>query len=292
MQLPTSSPDSERIVEQLSALAQGSRFAVMRLLARYRPFGLPAGDIARLLAVPHNTMSTHLALLEKAGLVRSRRDGRQIIFAVDPQVCAILNQNLSTAFAVGQNDVSSTSFVPVVRQPVVPEKPYRVLVLCTANSARSLMAEALINREGKGRFVAMSAGSRSAEAPHAEALRLLDELGYDTVGLWSKDWNVFSAVNATPIDFVITVCDAAQGEPCPAWPGHPLSAHWGIADPAALSDPEQRAAMLDAYRQLSARVTSLVNLPVETMGLARLKAALVDIARLEGATPLALQRAA
>jgi ArsR family transcriptional regulator, arsenate/arsenite/antimonite-responsive transcriptional repressor / arsenate reductase (thioredoxin) len=91
---------------------------------------------------------------------------------------------------------------------------------------------------------------------------------------------------------MITVCDAAQGEPCPAWPGHPLGAHWGIADPAAAPMPEQRTAMLDAYRKLSVRVTSLVNLPIETMDLASLKAALIAIARLEGASPPALELAA
>ncbi|MCX7326541.1 MAG: hypothetical protein NTZ14_19465 [Hyphomicrobiales bacterium] len=122
--------------------------------------------------------------------------------------------------------------------------------------------------------------------------RLLGELGYDIVGLRSKDWTAFSAADSIPIDFAVTVCDAAQGENCPAWPGHPLSVHWGIADPVAVPEPEQRAAMLDAYRQLSARVTSLVNLRVETMDLASLKAALAGIARLEGATPLALHRAA
>ncbi len=292
MQAANHSSDPDRMVEQLAALAQGSRLAVMRLLARYRPFGLPAGDIARLVAVPHNTMSTHLALLENAGLVRSRRDGRQIIFAVDPSACATLIHSLTSAFAVSQTEMASAPVVPVARQAAVPEKPYRVLVLCTANSARSLMAEALINREGKGRFMAISAGSRPADAPHPEALRLLDELGYETASLRSKEWTAFSAANALPIDFVITVCDAAQGEHCPAWPGHPLSAHWGIADPAAAPEPEQRAAMLDAYRQLSARATSLVNLPVETMDLASLKKAMAGIARLEGATPLALQRAA
>jgi arsenate reductase len=123
-------------------------------------------------------------------------------------------------------------------------------------------------------------------------VRLLDELGYETNNLRSKDWTEFGRMDAAPIDVVITVCDAAQGEPCPAWPGHPLSAHWGIADPAAAPAPEQRAAMLDAYRQLSARVTSLVNLPIETLDVASLKAALVNIARLEGATPLALKKAA
>jgi protein-tyrosine-phosphatase/DNA-binding transcriptional ArsR family regulator len=292
MQPATYPPDPDRMVEQLAALAQGSRLAVMRLLARYRPFGLPAGDIARLVAVPHNTMSTHLALLENAGLLRSRRDGRQIIFAIDPGACATLLHSLTVAFAVSQTDMDSASFVPVTRQAAVRDKPYRVLVLCTANSARSLMAEALINREGKGRFLAVSAGSKPSASPHPEALRLLSELGYDIVGLRSKNWVTFSALGAAPIDFVITVCDAAQGKHCPVWPGHPLNAHWGIADPAAAPETEQRAAMLDAYRQLSARVTSLVNLPVETMDLASLKAALSSIARLEGATPLSLQRAA
>lgn len=284
--------DPSRIVQQLAALAQDSRLAVMRLLARYQPFGLPAGDIARLVAVPHNTMSTHLAVLEKAGLIRSRRDGRQIIFAIEPVVSTALAKEISTAFALDRKAAAGHSLVPVVRQQASPEKPYRVLVLCTANSARSLMAEALLNREGRGRFVAVSAGSRPAEAAHPDALRLLNNLGYETASLSSKDWNLFSSPHAAPIDFVITVCDAAQGEHCPAWPGHPLGTHWGIADPAAAPAPEQRAAMLDAYRQLSARVTSLVNLPIETMDLASLKTALADIARLEGATPLALQKAA
>jgi protein-tyrosine-phosphatase/DNA-binding transcriptional ArsR family regulator len=284
--------DPDRLIRQLTALAQVSRLAVVRLLARYRPFGLRAGDIARLLAVPHNTMSTHLAVLEEAGLVRSRRDGRQIIFATDPTACAVLAADLSTAFALDGGSGALTSFVPVVRQPAASRKPFAVLVLCTANSARSLMAEALINREGNGRFVAVSAGSKPAFVPHPEALRLLGNLGYDTTELASKDWQQFSTDTTLPFDFVITVCDAAEGERCPAWPGHPLNAHWGIADPAAVPSPMQRMAMLDAYRQLSARITSFVNLPVETMDLASLKSALASIARLEGATPLALLKAA
>jgi protein-tyrosine-phosphatase/DNA-binding transcriptional ArsR family regulator len=284
--------DPDRVIKQLAALAQGSRLAVVRLLARYRPFGLRAGDIARLLAVPHNTLSTHLAVLEEAGLIRSRRDGRQIIFAADQTASAALVTDLSQAFALHRANGAHGSFVPVVRQPAASQKPFAVLVLCTANSVRSLMAEALINREGNGRFVAVSAGSKPASAPHPEALRLLGNLGYDTTELASKDWQHFSTDTTPPFDFVITVCDAAEGERCPAWPGHPLSAHWGIADPAAVPAPMQRMAMLDAYRQLSARITSFVNLPVETMDLASLKSALASIACLEGATPLALLKAA
>ncbi len=295
MNAPDMPTDPARMVAQLAALAQASRLAVMRLLARYQPFGLPAGDIARLVAVPHNTMSTHLALLEGAGLVRSRRDGRQIIFALDAEACAMLARQVSGAFGltgVADRPAPCASILPVVRQQQASEKPWQVLVLCTANSARSLMTEALINREGKGLFVAVSAGSQPAGAPHPEALSLLAGLGYSTAQLASKDWRSFSAEGVAPFDIVITVCDAARGEPCPAWPGHPLSAHWGIADPAAAPAPEQRAAMLDAYRQLSARVTSLVNLPIGTMDLASLKAALGTIARLEGATHMALDLAA
>jgi arsenate reductase len=288
--------DPDRTVEQLAAVAQGSRLAVMRLLARYRPFGLPAGDIARLVAVPHNTMSTHLRLLEKAGLVRSRPDGRQRVFAVDLQACNALMTSLSAAFGLpgdaGIDFGGHDRTVPVIRPRARPERPFRVLVLCTANSARSLMAEAMINREGSGRFVAVSAGSRPATAPHDEAMRLLGDLGYDTSSLASKDWNAFVSEAAPPVDFAVTVCDMAAGENCPSWPGHPLTAHWGIADPAAVPSVQQRAAMRDAYRQLSARVTSLVNLPVETMDLPTLRRALAQIAKLEGATPLALKRAA
>lgn len=287
----------ERLVQQLGALAQDSRLAVMRLLVRYRPFGLPAGDIARLVAVPHNTMSTHLAVLEKVGLVRSRREGRMVIFAAEAQACEALVGSLGWELTPPAKSTTSDLALPVIRSLETEQQPYRVLVLCTANSARSLMAEALINREGKGRFEAISAGSRPATAPHPEALRLLAELGYDTSALRPKSWrDVTSGLGneeaVLPFDLVITVCDSAAGEPCPALPGNPLSVHWGIADPAGFGIPEQRAAVLNAYRQLAARLTSLINLPVETMDSASLKAALSDIARLEGATPLALERSA
>jgi arsenate reductase len=285
--------DPDRLVAQLAALAQPSRLAVVRLLARYRPFGLPAGDIARLVGVPHNTMSTHLAQLEAAGLLRSRREGRMVIFVADAGVCAGLAATLGESLDPAAKRGLREPALPVLAPEPGEGCPYTVLVLCTANSARSLMAEALINREGRGRFRAFSAGSQPGAGPHPEALRLLASLGYDTGGLHSKSWRRFSEGQAERVDFAITVCDAAAEAPCPTWPGHPLAAHWGVADPALASTPEeQRAAMLLAYRQLAARVTSLVTLPVERMDLASLQRALADIARLEGATPLALTRAA
>jgi arsenate reductase len=152
------------------------------------------------------------------------------------------------------------------------------------------MAEALINREGRGRFQAVSAGSRPGPTPNAEAMRLLADLGYATDALMPKDWGTFADPATAPFDFVITVCDQAAGERCPTWPGHPLSAHWGIADPVQpeTSQAEERAAVLGAYRQLAQRVTAFVNLPVEQLDLAALKEEMARIGRMDGATSLTL----
>ena len=112
-------------------------------------------------------------------------------------------------------------------------RPYNVLFLCTGNSARSVLAEAILNRIGKGRFVAHSAGSQPKGQVHPETLRLLNELHYDTSALRSKSWSEFAKPGAPPLDFVFTVCDNAAGEACPFWPGQPMTAHWGVPDPAA-----------------------------------------------------------
>jgi len=275
------------LVEQLQAVAQPSRFAVLRLLARHEPFGLGAGDIARLIAVPHNTLSTHLAQLESAGLVRSRKDGRRMVYAMDraavTEMLAVLGRNLAPAGAQGPSMA-----IPALKEWQEGVPRYSVLVLCTHNSARSIMAEALINLEGRGRFRAFSAGSRPRGVVDPEALRLLTSLGYDTAGLHSKSWHAFA--EAPRMDFVITVCDAAAGEKCPRWQGQPLVVHWGIADPleAGVSDAERREALRNAYRQLSSRVAAFVNLPIERMGLDRLRTELQVIGRLEGATAKAM----
>jgi arsenate reductase len=152
------------------------------------------------------------------------------------------------------------------------------------------MAEALINREGRGRFQAVSAGSRPGAAPNPQAMRLLADLGYATGALAPRDWSAHADPATAPFDFVITVCDQAAGERCPAWPGHPLAAHWGIADPVRpeASEAEERANILAAYRQLAQRVTAFVNLPLDRMDLSTLKAELTAIGQMDGATPLAL----
>lgn len=164
-----------------------------------------------------------------------------------------------------------------------------ILILCTANSARSILGEALINRLGEGRFKAYSAGSHPRGEPNPDGLAMLADKGYDISGFASKSWDVFSEPGAPKMDIVITVCDSAAGEACPLWPGSPVKAHWGIPDPAHQGETPQarRAAFEEAYRLLELRVKALVGLPVETMGGPELRSALAEIGRRDGATPMA-----
>lgn len=283
-------------VSLLAALAQPTRLEIFRLLMRYRPHGLAAGDIGRLLAVAHNTLSAHLAALEQAGLLASRREGRHIIFAAQPARADALLGFLAEACCTEAPGrcAPGTSAVPARRDHVASDDPLRVLVVCTGNSARSIMAEAVLNREGMGRIKAFSAGSRPQEAPHPLALGLLAELGYDTAPMRSKSWDEFLGPEAPPLDLVITVCDDAAEASCPAFPGAPMQVHWGLEDPAAVSGPQaaQRAAFLQSYRELTARVTAFVNLPFEAMRLDELRPVLAAIGRMDGATEKTLFQAA
>jgi protein-tyrosine-phosphatase len=137
-------------------------------------------------------------------------------------------------------------------------KTCNVLFLCTGNSARSILAEAILNNEGRGRFRAFSAGSHPKGRVHPAALALLEELELSTEGCRSKSWDEFATEGAPPIDLVVTVCDNAAGEVCPIWPGNPARAHWGIADPAAVDGPGQRAAFRTAYDALHQRIGKLI----------------------------------
>lgn len=147
------------------------------------------------------------------------------------------------------------------------DKTYNILVLCTGNSARSIMAEALFNTMGRGRFHAFSAGSHPSGAVNPFAVERCEALGYDTTGLRSKSWDEFATPTAPQMDFVITVCDQAAGEVCPIWPGKPITAHWGFDDPAAFtgSDEAKREVFTRIYRQIMTRVSQFVNLPLHVL---------------------------
>jgi arsenate reductase (thioredoxin) len=168
----------------------------------------------------------------------------------------------------------------------VAEAPCTVLFLCTGNSARSIMAEAILNKAGQARFRALSAGSHPKGGINPHALALLKSLGHDTSKLRSKSWAEFARPGAPKLDFVITVCDDAAGETCPVWPGQPMTAHWGIPDPAAAqgSPAEIALAFRDAYRMLDRRIALFRALPIAALTTMALTAKLNEIGRSDGAT--------
>ncbi|UCF66742.1 MAG: arsenate reductase ArsC [Acidobacteriota bacterium] len=166
----------------------------------------------------------------------------------------------------------------------MPERCCTVLFLCTGNSARSLMAECALNRLGKGRFQAFSAGSHPMPAPHPMTLEVLQSLGYDTSGLRSKSWEEFSRADSPELDFVLTVCDKARGEACPVWPGTPITAHWGVEDPAAIVGPryEQQRMFRRIYSELEHRVRLLTSFRPQTLDRLALQRRVEQIGRLSG----------
>jgi arsenate reductase (thioredoxin) len=166
-------------------------------------------------------------------------------------------------------------------------KSFHVLFLCTGNSARSILAEAYLNSAGRGRFMAHSAGSHPAGKVNPFAVELLGKNRLPTSGLRSKNWDEFARPNAPKLDFVFTVCDNAAGEVCPVWPGQPITAHWGVADPAAVTGPDadKRRAFLRAFTELSARINLLLALPLEKLDRLTLKRKLDEIGKSGTETP-------
>jgi len=166
------------------------------------------------------------------------------------------------------------------------KEQYNVLFLCTGNSARSIIAEAILNREGRGRFKAFSAGSQPKGTVNPRTLDLLRKFNYDVATLRSKSWAEFTKPGAPDLDFVFTVCDNAAGESCPLWPGKPITAHWGIPDPAAASGSEAEIALAfkDAYRMLNRRIDLFLALPIQKLDRLVLTTRLKEIGRGEGAT--------
>ena len=160
---------------------------------------------------------------------------------------------------------------------------YNALFLCTGNSARSILAEALLNRLGAGRLRAYSAGSHPKDEVHPMALEVLRERGYDTSGLRSKSWDEFAKPGAPTLDFVFTVCDNAAGEACPVWPGQPMTAHWGVEDPATFEGPEekQRSLFRRVYLELERRIELFANLSIESLNRLSLQERLDEIGKTE-----------
>lgn len=164
------------------------------------------------------------------------------------------------------------------------DKVYNALFLCTGNSARSILGEALMNKMGEGRFAAYSAGSQPKGDVHPMAIEVLGGFGYPTEGLHSKSWDEFTKPGAPQFDFIFTVCDNAAGESCPVFPGKPITAHWGVEDPAAVEGEEQREAFLDALSYLKRRIELFLMLPIKTIDEMSMRSKLAEIGREDGAS--------
>ena len=269
--------DAQTAIAAFAALAQDHRLQVFRLLVRQAPYGLPAGQLADCLGVPASTLSSHLSQLERAGLLRSWRQQRRIFYAADtagirdliafvteecceghPELCGYAPRGDALSLETMGADP------PGRGEPLSPDKVFNVLFLCTGNSARSIIAECILNRLGHGKFQAYSAGSQPRGTIHPYALELLHTYHYPTAHLRSKNWDEFNGSDAPPLDFVFTLCDEAAKETCPVWPGQPMTAHWGLPDPAAVAGTEavKRFAFVDTMRMLHQRIDIFVNLPV------------------------------
>lgn len=166
------------------------------------------------------------------------------------------------------------------------DRSYNVLFLCTGNTARSILAEGILRQDGAGRFNAYSAGSQPKGVVNPFALKALDALGYPTDAYRSKSWEEFAKPSAPVMDFVFTVCDSAAGEACPVWPGQPMTAHWGVEDPAAVegTDIEKERAFVQAAKYLKNRISTFLSLPLASIDQLSLQHRLRDIGRLEGST--------
>ncbi len=265
----------------LGALAQETRLHIFRHLAQTGP--RPAGQVGEHFGLPLATLSFHLKTLQQAGLLDCRREGRQLIYQarcdVIVELMAYLTEHCCNLPAF--NPLTAMSLQTVTREPAAmnQEKVYHVLFLCTGNSARSILAEATMNHLGKGRFRAFSAGSFPTGKVNPFTLKLLDLQGIPTEGLRSKSWDEFATPDSPPLDFVFTVCDRAAGETCPMWPGQPMSAHWGVDDPAAAEgdDAQKMLAFRKALRELENRIKIFMNLPIRSLDKIKLKSRLDEI---------------
>jgi protein-tyrosine-phosphatase/DNA-binding transcriptional ArsR family regulator len=243
---------------------------------------MSAGEVATLLGVAPSTLSFHLAALEQSGLVRSARQGRRIIYAVRFVGLRELLSFLTETCCAGRPELCGdlARLLPDdIEEETVMEPAFNVLFICTRNSARSILAEAILEKVGRGRFNAYSAGSDPAPKPMSEVLDRLTMLGHDVSHLHSKSWKEFSGPDAPRMDFVLTLCDTGEGEVCPDLGERPITATWPFPDPAKFTGSEvERLALLNQlYGMIRRRLEAFINLPFGTLERIALKARLDEL---------------
>lgn len=275
--------ESTEAATAFAALSVDTRLNLLRLLMAEGASGLAAGDIATRLGLPASTTSFHLAALERAGLTQSTRHGRQIVHAVRFAGLRKLLAFLTETCCGGRPELCGDIArllppLPDEDQGMTPA--FNVLFLCTHNSARSVMAEAILEKVGHGRFRAYSAGSEPATEPNPEVIEKLRKLGHDILGLRSKSWDEFAGPNAPRMDFVITLCDTPDGQACPDFGGIAVTAAWPLPDPAKFSGSSiERTSMLnELYSSLRRRIEIFTALPFASLDRMALKARIDELA--------------
>lgn len=260
--------EQTRAAHAFATLGHPDRLAVFRLLMRFAPQGARPTEIALALGLKQNTLSHHLADLVGAGLVQATRQGRSLFYSVDLDRAEALLGYLALDVGRGRPDLLAPLMASHGATTTRTGTPFNVLFICSQNSARSILAEALLRDLGGGRFRAFSAGTRPADAPNPMAMEVLRRNGHDLAGLRSKHLSEYQMPGAPGMDFVFTVCDAAATEDCPPWPGQPITSHWGLPDPARAQGTETERALIFAqtYTALRRRIAAFADLPVDTLG--------------------------
>lgn len=281
--------ETETAAKAFEALGQATRLDLMRALLAGGANGMAAGEIAGRLGVPPSTLSFHLRVLEQAGLIAATRQGRNLIYAARfARLRAVMG---FVAEACCDGDPARCGdlhrlFAPREETTTMPQSPvFNVLFLCTRNSARSIMAEAILQKIGQGRFHAFSAGSAPApEGPLPEVLQQLKALGHDISALHSKSWEEFTGPAATRMDFVIALCDVVAGQVCPDFGDTTITAAWPLPDPAKFtgSNAERATLLNELYAALHRRLSIFISLPLATLDRMALKARLDELAHPPG----------
>jgi arsenate reductase len=290
------------LTPRLSALAHPHRMALVRLLVRRYPDRVPAGEIAAALGLKASTASGYLAALTRAGLLSQERVGTSLRYAVEIDALrGVMTDLLSgwrgrpdllpdrlSAGADGQAPMPTEWSSPMSDAPTTPTldatNRYDVLFICTGNSARSIFAEAILRDIAGDRFHAHSAGTKPYSELNPIALEVLESKGHDVSRMWSKNIGAFQGSDATVMDFVFTVCDLAANEDCPAWPGQPITAHWGQPDPvkATGTKAERMLAFQQVYGALHNRIHLFTQLPIASLDALALQRKVDEIGRAAG----------
>jgi len=273
------------LTQRLATLSHPSRMAIFRLLMRRYPDAMTAGHILSALDLKPSTASAYLSALTMAGLIGQKRAGTTLYYRIDMGAARKVVSELFDDCCRGRPDLCPPSLAPgETAGAATPDRPLNVLFVCSGNSARSIMAEAILNDLSGARFNAFSAGTRPATAANAEAMQILSDKGHDVSALKPKALSRFQGSGAPEMDFVFTLCDLAANEDCSIWPGQPISAHWGMPDPAIAhgTEAERKLEFQETYGALANRISAFCALPLSTLTRASLQTGLDAIATPKG----------